>query len=87
MVDRELERLGLPRLSRQMEVPEFKHACLGGVYALKSALRYVAFIGENTDNWALTSAAGAIVVVPVMLLFLFMQERFIQGMASGGLKF
>lgn len=43
MVDRELERLGLPRLSRQMEVPEFKHACLGGVYALKSALRYVAF--------------------------------------------
>jgi hydroxymethylglutaryl-CoA synthase len=43
MVDRELERLGLPRLSRQLEVPEFKHACLGGVYALKSALRYVAF--------------------------------------------
>ncbi|WP_230474864.1 hypothetical protein [Dyella monticola] len=43
MVDRELERLGLPRLSRNVEVPEFKHACLGGVYALKSALRYVAF--------------------------------------------
>ncbi|WP_233839922.1 hypothetical protein [Dyella sp. 2HG41-7] len=43
MVDRELERMGLPRLSRQLEVPEFKHACLGGVYALKSALRYVAF--------------------------------------------
>lgn len=43
MVDRALEQLGLPRLSRQLEVPEFKHACLGGVYALKNALRYVAF--------------------------------------------
>jgi hydroxymethylglutaryl-CoA synthase len=40
MVDRALESLGLPRLSRYLEVPEFKHACLGGVYALKSALRY-----------------------------------------------
>jgi hydroxymethylglutaryl-CoA synthase len=40
MVDRALEALGLPRLSRHLEVPEFKHACLGGVYALKSALRY-----------------------------------------------
>jgi hydroxymethylglutaryl-CoA synthase len=40
MVDRALESLGLPRLSRHLEVPEFKHACLGGMYALKSALRY-----------------------------------------------
>lgn len=41
MVDRALDQRGLPRLSRQLEVPEFKHACLGGVYALKNALRYV----------------------------------------------
>ncbi len=40
MVDRALDALSLPRLSRHLEVPEFKHACLGGVYALKSALRY-----------------------------------------------
>jgi len=40
MVDRALEAMGLPRLSRHLEVPEFKHACLGGIYALKSALRY-----------------------------------------------
>jgi hydroxymethylglutaryl-CoA synthase len=43
MVDRGLDKLGLPRLSRQLEVPEFKHACLGGVYALKNALRYVSY--------------------------------------------
>jgi hydroxymethylglutaryl-CoA synthase len=42
MVDRGLEALGRPRLSRHLEVPEFKHACLGGMYALKAALRFVA---------------------------------------------
>jgi hydroxymethylglutaryl-CoA synthase len=41
MVDRALDDLGMPRLSRHCEVPEFKHACLGGIYALKAALRYV----------------------------------------------
>lgn len=45
MVDRALDSLGLPRLSRNCEVHEIKHACLGGVYALKSALRYL-----NTDG-------------------------------------
>lgn len=41
MLDRALPELGLPRIARDCEVPEFKHACLGGVYALKSAVRYV----------------------------------------------
>ena len=47
MVDQALDKLGLPRLSRQLEVPEFKHACLGGIYALKSALRYVSSDGRE----------------------------------------
>ncbi|HEY1537209.1 MAG TPA: hypothetical protein VGF76_24480 [Polyangiaceae bacterium] len=47
MVDRALDKLGMPRLSRQLEVPEFKHACLGGVYALKNALRYVSYDGRD----------------------------------------
>lgn len=47
MVDRALMQLGLPRLARSVEVPEFKHACLGGVYALKNALRYVSCDGEE----------------------------------------
>lgn len=53
MVDQALEQLGLGRLPRQLEVPEFKQACLGGIYALKGALRYVL-----TDG----SQRGAIVV-------------------------
>ena len=47
MVDRALEAQGLPRLARNMEVPEFKHACLGGIYGLKNALRYVSFDGAE----------------------------------------
>src|SRR4249920_2363058 len=47
MVDRALDKLNMPRLSRQLEVPEFKHACLGGVYALKNALRYVNYDGKG----------------------------------------
>jgi hydroxymethylglutaryl-CoA synthase len=47
MVDRALDQLGRPRLSRHMEVPEFKHACLGGMYALKGALRYLSCDGPG----------------------------------------
>src|SRR4030095_12687692 len=42
-----LEKMGRPRLARSCEVPEFKHACLGGVYALKGALRYVSCDGAG----------------------------------------
>jgi hydroxymethylglutaryl-CoA synthase len=55
MVDRALDSLRMPRLSRHLEVPEFKHACLGGVYALKSALRYAASDGK--DELAIVVAA------------------------------
>jgi hydroxymethylglutaryl-CoA synthase len=45
MVDAALKGLGLPSLSRNCEVPEFKHACLGGIYGLKNAIRFL-----NTDG-------------------------------------
>ena len=55
MVDGALQDLGLPRLSRNLEVPEFKHACLGGIYALKSALRYVR--SDGADRLAIVVSA------------------------------
>ena len=42
MVDDALKSKGLPPISRNCEVPEVKHACLGGIYALKNGLRYLA---------------------------------------------
>lgn len=47
LVDRGLEAMGLERLPRNCEVPEHKHACLGGIYAVKNALRYLAFDGRG----------------------------------------
>ncbi|MEL6868922.1 MAG: hydroxymethylglutaryl-CoA synthase [Pseudomonadota bacterium] len=48
MVDSALVARGLAPLSRACEVPEFKHACLGGVYAMKSAIRALAFDGRGS---------------------------------------
>jgi hydroxymethylglutaryl-CoA synthase len=48
MVDQALTDLGFPRLSRNCEVPEFKHACLGGVYGLKNALRFLGMDGDDS---------------------------------------
>jgi hydroxymethylglutaryl-CoA synthase len=48
MIDKALVQLGKQPLSRNCEVPEFKHACLGGVYALKGALRYLQTDGRGS---------------------------------------
>lgn len=39
-----------------------------------------------TRDWGLTSAGGIIVALPIMALFLAMQQRFIDGLTRGGLK-
>jgi len=47
IVDDALRAQGKAPLSRNCEVPEFKHACLGGIYALKNGLRYLSYDGEQ----------------------------------------
>ncbi|WP_104089248.1 hydroxymethylglutaryl-CoA synthase family protein [Cryobacterium sp. N19] len=47
MVNEALAAAGLPQLARDCEVPEFKQACLGGVYGVKAALRYLATDGRG----------------------------------------
>lgn len=47
MVDAALAERDRPGLSRECEVPEIKHACLGGAYALKQAVRYLAADGAG----------------------------------------
>ncbi|MEC9374877.1 MAG: hydroxymethylglutaryl-CoA synthase [Pseudomonadota bacterium] len=48
MVDKALKDQGKSPISRNCEVPEFKHACLGGVYALKGAIRFLNNDGANS---------------------------------------
>lgn len=55
MLDDALLAKGLPPISRNCEVPEIKHACLGGIYALKHGLRYLAL--DNSDKCAIVVSA------------------------------
>ncbi|MDH3280129.1 MAG: hydroxymethylglutaryl-CoA synthase [Gammaproteobacteria bacterium] len=47
MVDDGLRALGKTPLARECEVPELKHACLGGTYAMKGAVRYLGHDGSG----------------------------------------
>lgn len=47
MVDHALVARGKPPIARSCEVPEFKHACLGGVYGMKGAIRHLALDGAG----------------------------------------
>ncbi len=49
MIDEVLVREGRAPISRSCEVPEYKHACLGGVYGMKGALRYLALDGAGSQ--------------------------------------
>ena len=55
MLDEGLKAKGLPPIDRHCEVPEVKHACLGGIYALKYGLRYLAL--EDDDRYAIVVSA------------------------------
>ena len=47
---------------------------------------YFAFTTRFSRDWGLTSAAAVIMLVPIVLLFLSLQRRFIQGLTQGGLN-
>ena len=47
---------------------------------------YYAFSSRFSRDWTLTSAASVMMIVPVVVLFLLLQRRFIQGLTQGGLK-
>ena len=55
MIDEALRTRGMPPINRNCEVPELKHACLGGVYAMKHGLRYLAL--EDQDRCAIVVSA------------------------------
>jgi len=53
---------------------------------LTAALKFVVFTGLFDVNFAHQSAAGLMVILPVVALFLALQRTFVQGMISGGLR-
>ena len=47
---------------------------------------FLAFHNQFSQDWGLTSAASILIMLPVVVLFLLLQRRFIDGLTSGGLK-
>ncbi len=52
---------------------------------LPVSLSLYSFQQNFSPNWALVSAAGIIMALPVIIIFLFLQKRFIEGYSQGGL--
>jgi raffinose/stachyose/melibiose transport system permease protein len=53
---------------------------------LTVALTYQNFTQRFSSNLAEQNAAGLLLVLPIIVLYLLLQRRFIEGMTSGGLK-
>jgi len=47
---------------------------------------YFNFTTRFGRDWGLTSAGGVMMIVPILLLFLSLQRRFIAGLTQGGVK-
>jgi raffinose/stachyose/melibiose transport system permease protein len=47
---------------------------------------FLAFQSNFSQDWGLTSAAAIYIILPIAILFLFLQRRFISGITAGGLK-
>jgi raffinose/stachyose/melibiose transport system permease protein len=44
------------------------------------------FTGRFSRDWSLTSAGALLMILPVLVLFLALQRRFIEGLTQGGVK-
>jgi raffinose/stachyose/melibiose transport system permease protein len=47
---------------------------------------FLAFQTNFSQDWGLTSAAAIYIILPIVVLFLILQRRFISGLIAGGLK-
>jgi raffinose/stachyose/melibiose transport system permease protein len=50
------------------------------------ATSYYKFTSRFSRDWALTSAAAVMMIAPILVIFLLLQRRFIEGLTQGGLK-
>ena len=64
----------------------FANTFIHSQYLKSVTTSFLAFQHQFKTAWELTSAASVITVLPIVLLFLLFQRRFIAGMTAGGLK-
>ncbi len=47
---------------------------------------YFNFMRRFSRDWALTSAGAVMMILPVLIVFMLLQRRFVEGLTQGGLK-
>ena len=47
---------------------------------------FSSFAGRFNRDWGLTSAGAVIMILPVIVFFVLLQRRFIEGLTQGGLR-
>jgi raffinose/stachyose/melibiose transport system permease protein len=47
---------------------------------------YYNFTSRFSRDWGMTSAAAMMMIVPIIVIFLSLQRRFVEGLTQGGLK-
>jgi raffinose/stachyose/melibiose transport system permease protein len=50
------------------------------------ATRYLTFTGRYSNEWTMVCASGVITILPIVLLYLVLQRRFIEGLTEGSVK-
>ena len=49
-------------------------------------VKFMTFSGKYTSEWGLMMAGSIFIVAPIIFAFIFLQRRFIEGLAQSGLK-
>lgn len=50
------------------------------------ATKYLVFVGRFSSDWSKISAAGLITIVPIVMLYILMQRKFMDGIVEGSIK-
>jgi raffinose/stachyose/melibiose transport system permease protein len=50
------------------------------------SVRFLSFQGQFSSDWSKISAAGLISILPMVIAYLFLQRRFIEGITEGSIK-
>jgi len=64
----------------------FANALLQSQELKTVATRYLVFTGRFNNDWTMISAAGLISIFPVVVAYLLLQRKFIEGIAEGSVK-
>jgi len=64
----------------------FANALLQSQELKTVATRYLVFTGRFNNDWTMISAAGIITIFPVVVVYLLLQRRFIEGITEGSVK-